>query len=213
MVNLSVLKQIGQHLVDIHGQHDQEELMKAQYHIQLLDSFGDDEFWNLKEDYQTQFEAYRQLRKRVAEKRKNEEEHKARIEMLEYQIAEIEVANLAVGEDRQLQQERDKLLNHKQIADTLANSYALLDNEEFSSLNNLRSAMSDLQSLEEFDPEYKLLSTSLTEAYYVVEDVAKRLSDIVDALDFDGNRLLQLESRLDLLNTITKNMVEQLMMF
>lgn len=91
MVNLSVLKQIGQHLVDIHGQHDQEELMKAQYHIQLLDSFGDDEFWNLKEDYQTQFEAYRQLRKRVAEKRKNEEEHKARIEMLEYQIAEIEV--------------------------------------------------------------------------------------------------------------------------
>ncbi|MEG3312588.1 DNA repair protein RecN [Streptococcus parasuis] len=204
MVNLSVLKQIGQHLVDIHGQHDQEELMKAQYHIQLLDSFGDDEFWNLKEDYQTQFEAYRQLRKRVAEKRKNEEEHKARIEMLEYQIAEIEVANLAVGEDRQLQQERDKLLNHKQIADTLANSYALLDNEEFSSLNNLRSAMSDLQSLEEFDPEYKLLSTSLTEAYYVVEDVAKRLSDIVDALDFDGNRLLQLESRLDLLNTITK---------
>ena len=204
MVNLSVLKQIGQHLVDIHGQHDQEELMKAQYHIQLLDSFGDDEFWNLKEDYQTQFEAYRQLRKRVAEKRKNEEEHKARIEMLEYQIAEIEAANLAVGEDRQLQQERDKLLNHKQIADTLANSYALLDNEEFSSLNNLRSAMSDLQSLEEFDPEYKLLSTSLTEAYYVVEDVAKRLSDIVDALDFDGNRLLQLESRLDLLNTITK---------
>lgn len=204
MVNLSVLKQIGQHLVDIHGQHDQEELMKAQYHIQLLDSFGDDEFWNLKEDYQTQFEAYRQLRKRVAEKRKNEEEHKARIEMLEYQIAEIEAANLAVGEDRQLQQERDKLLNHKQIADTLANSYALLDNEEFSSLNNLRSAMSDLQSLEEFDPEYKLLSTSLTEAYYVVEDVAKRLSDIIDALDFDGNRLLQLESRLDLLNTITK---------
>src|SRR5574344_933130 len=81
IVNLSVLKQIGQHLVDIHGQHDQEELMKAQYHIQLLDSFGDDEFWNLKEDYQTQFEAYRQLRKRVAEKRKNEEEHKSRIEM------------------------------------------------------------------------------------------------------------------------------------
>ena len=65
MVNLSVLKQIGQHLVDIHGQHDQEELMKAQYHIQLLDSFGDDEFWNLKEDYQTQFEAYRQLKREL----------------------------------------------------------------------------------------------------------------------------------------------------
>ncbi len=93
------------------------------------------------------------------------------------------------GEDIQLNQERDKLLNHKQIADTLTNAYALLDNEDFSSLNNLRSAMSDLQSLEEFDPDYKQLSSSLTEAYYVVEDVTKHLSDVVDNLDFDGNRL------------------------
>ncbi|MCK3904304.1 DNA repair protein RecN [Streptococcus suis] len=204
MVNLSVLKQIGQHLVDIHGQHDQEELMKAQHHIRLLDSFGEDEFWALKDRYQTTFDAYRSLRKRVLEKQKNEQEHKARIEMLEYQIAEIEAADLQSGEDVQLNQERDKLLNHKQIADTLTNAYALLDNEDFSSLNNLRSAMGDLQSLEEFDPDYKQISTSLTEAYYVVEDVTKRLSDVVDNLDFDGNRLLQLESRLDLLHTITK---------
>ncbi|HEM4130010.1 TPA: DNA repair protein RecN [Streptococcus suis] len=204
MVNLSVLKQIGQHLVDIHGQHDQEELMKAQHHIRLLDSFGEDEFWALKERYQTTFDAYRSLRKRVLEKQKNEQEHKARIEMLEYQIAEIEAADLQSGEDVQLNQERDKLLNHKQIADTLTNAYALLDNEDFSSLNNLRSAMGDLQSLEEFDPEYQQLSSSLTEAYYVVEDVTKRLSDVVDNLDFDGNRLLQLESRLDMLHTITK---------
>ncbi|AIG44071.1 TPA: DNA repair protein RecN [Streptococcus suis] len=204
MVNLSVLKQIGQYLVDIHGQHDQEELMKFQHHIRLLDSFGEDEFWSLKDRYQTTFDAYRSLRKRVLEKQKNEQEHKARIEMLEYQIAEIEAADLKSGEDIQLNQERDKLLNHKQIADTLTNAYALLDNEDFSSLNNLRSAMSDLQSLEEFDPDYKQLSSSLTEAYYVVEDVTKRLSDVVDNLDFDGNRLMQLESRLDLLNTITK---------
>ena len=204
MVNLSVLKQIGQHLVDIHGQHDQEELMKSQHHIRLLDSFGEEDFWTLKDNYQATFDAYRSLRKRVLEKQKNEQEHKARIEMLEYQIAEIESADLQLGEDVQLNQERDKLLNHKQIADTLTNAYALLDNEDFSSVNNIRSAMGDLQSLEEFDPEYKALSTSLTEAYYVVEDVAKRLGDVVDNLEFDGNRLMQLESRLDLLNTMTK---------
>ncbi|HFU3819490.1 TPA: DNA repair protein RecN [Streptococcus suis] len=204
MVNLSVLKQIGQHLVDIHGQHDQEELMKSQHHIRLLDSFGEEDFWTLKDNYQATFDAYRSLRKRVLEKQKNEQEHKSRIEMLEYQIAEIESADLQLGEDIQLNQERDKLLNHKQIADTLTNAYALLDNEDFSSVNNIRSAMGDLQSLEEFDPEYKALSTSLTEAYYVMEDVAKRLGDVVDNLEFDGNRLMQLESRLDLLNTMTK---------
>ncbi|MBM7315442.1 DNA repair protein RecN [Streptococcus suis] len=204
LVNLSVLKQVGQFLVDIHGQHDQEELMKAQHHIRLLDSFGDQAFWDLKTAYQEAFESYRTMRKLVLEKQRNELEHKARIEMLEYQIAEIEAAELKAGEDRQLQQERDRLLNHKQIADTLTNAFVLLDNEDFSSLSNLRSAMNDLQSLEEFDPDYKELSTNLTESYYVVEEVTKRLGDIIDNLDFDGNRLLQLEQRLDVIHSMTK---------
>ncbi|HEL2058383.1 TPA: DNA repair protein RecN [Streptococcus suis] len=204
LVNLSVLKQVGQFLVDIHGQHDQEELMKAQHHIRLLDSFGDQAFWDLKTAYQEAFESYRTMRKLVLEKQRNELEHKARIEMLEYQIAEIEAAELKAGEDSQLQQERDRLLNHKQIADTLTNAFVLLDNEDFSSLSNLRSAMNDLQSLEEFDPDYKELSTNLTESYYVVEEVTKRLGDIIDDLDFDGNRLLQLEQRLDVIHSMTK---------
>ncbi|HFI0256510.1 TPA: DNA repair protein RecN [Streptococcus suis] len=204
LVNLSILKQVGQYLVDIHGQHDQEELMKAQYHIRLLDSFGQTEFWELKDRYQTTFDAYRNLRKQVYEKQRNEQEHKARIEMLEYQIAEIEAADLQLGEDVQLNQERDKLLNHKQIADTLTNAFIMLDNEDFSSLSNLRSAMNDLQSLEEYDSTYKELSSNMTESYYVIEDVTKRLGDLLENLDFDGNRLMQLEQRLDLVNTMTK---------
>ncbi|HFI0150504.1 TPA: DNA repair protein RecN [Streptococcus suis] len=204
LVNLSVLKQVGQYLVDIHGQHDQEELMKSQHHIRLLDSFGQADFWELKDRYQATFDVYRSLRKQVQEKHRNEQEHKARIEMLEYQISEIEAADLKAGEDVELHQERDKLLNHKQIADTLTNAFTMLDNEDFSSLSNLRSAMNDLQSLEEYDKDYKELSTSLTESYYVVEEVTKRLGDILDDLDFDGNRLMQLEQRLDLVNTMTK---------
>lgn len=204
LVNLSVLKEIGQYLVDIHGQHDQEELMKPQHHIRLLDNFGEAAFWQLKSRYQETFEDYRTLRRQVLEKQKNEQEHKARIEMLEYQIAEIEAADLQSGEDSQLQQERERLLNHKQIADTLTNAYAMLDNEEFSSLSNLRSAMNDLQSIEDYDGSYKELSGNLTEAYYIIEDIVKRLGDVIDGLDFDGNRLFQLESRLDILNTITR---------
>ena len=204
MVNLSVLRAIGQHLVDIHGQHDQEELMRPQLHIQMLDEFGDTAFWDLKETYQTSFDAYRKMRKQVLEVKKNQQEHKARIEMLEFQMAEIEAANLQVGEDLALNQERDKLLNHKNIADTLTNAYSMLDNEDFSSLANVRSAMNDMESVEEYDPEYREISSSLSETYYVLEDITKRLEDIIEDLDFDGNRLMQVENRLDLLNTITR---------
>ena len=203
MVNLSVLHAIGQHLVDIHGQHDQEELMRPQLHIQMLDEFGDSDFLELKQSYQTNFDTYRLMRKQLLEIKKNQEEHKARIEMLEFQMAEIESAALQPGEDLKLNQERDKLLNHKNIADTLTNAYTMLDNEEFSSLANVRSAMNDMESLEEFDAEYREISTSLSESYYVLEDVTKRLEDIIEDLDFDGNRLMQIESRLDLIHAIT----------
>ena len=204
MVNLSVLRSIGQYLVDIHGQHDQEELMRPQLHIQMLDGFGDADFLELKQAYQTNFDAYRKMRKQLLEIKKNQEEHKARIEMLEFQMAEIESASLQPGEDLKLNQERDKLLNHKNIADTLTNAYTMLDNEEFSSLANVRSAMNDMESLEEYDVEYREISNSLSESYYVLEDVTKRLEDIIESLDFDGNRLIQIESRLDLIHAITR---------
>ena len=204
MVNLSVLRSIGQYLVDIHGQHDQEELMRPQLHIHMLDGFGDTDFLELKQAYQTNFDAYRKMRKQLLEIKKNQEEHKARIEMLEFQMAEIESASLQPGEDLKLNQERDKLLNHKNIADTLTNAYTMLDNEEFSSLANVRSAMNDMESLEDYDAEYREISSSLSESYYVLEDVTKRLEDIIEDLDFDGNRLMQIESRLDLIHAITR---------
>ena len=174
MVNLSVLKAVGQHLVDIHGQHDQEELMRAP------------------------------LRKQVLQIQKNNQENQARIEMLEYQISEIEAAALSLDEDVQLEQERQRLLNYKMIADTLSNAYAMLDAEDFSSLSNVRSAMNDLQSIEEYDAEYKTLSDQMAETYYTLEDLTKRLEDLVDGLDFDGNRLMQVEARLDLIHSITR---------
>lgn len=204
MVNLTTLRAVGQYLVDIHGQHDQEELMKPNMHIRMLDEFGNSHFASVKKHYQDLFERYRRLRKRVLTKQKNEQEHKARIEMLEFQIAEIEAAALKSGEDQALNQKRDKLLNHKHIADTLTNAYVMLDDEEFSSLSNIRSAMNDLMTLEEFDADYKDMSSNVSEAYYILEEVTKHLGDVIDELDFDAGSLQQIESRLEVIYSITR---------
>ncbi|MDV5116654.1 DNA repair protein RecN [Streptococcus pasteurianus] len=204
MVNLTTLRAVGQYLVDIHGQHDQEELMKPNMHIRMLDEFGNEQFADVKKHYQELFESYRQLRKHVVTKQKNEQEHKARIEMLEFQIAEIEAAALKSGEDQVLNQKRDKLLNHKNIADTLTNAYVMLDDEEFSSLSNIRSAMNDLMTLEEFDADYKEMSANVSEAYYILEEVTKHLGDVIDDLDFDAGSLQQIEARLEVIYSITR---------
>ena len=161
-------------------------------------------FFQTKDAYRQTFEDYKRLRKQVVELQRNQQENKARIEMLEFQIAEIEAAALEVDEDLRLEQERQRLLNHKMIADTLTNAYTMLDAEEFSSLSNVRSAMNDLESIEEYDPSYKELSSQLSETFYALEDITKRLEDVVDGLEFDGNRLLQVASRLDLIHSITR---------
>lgn len=204
MVNLSVLRELGQHLVDIHGQHDQEELMKAQHHLAMLDNFGDKSFHQLKAAYQTTFENYRKVRRLLIEQQKNERENKARIEMLEFQIGEIEAVQPKADEDKKLEQERSRLANHKQIADTLTSAYTMLDGEDLSSLSNVRSAMNDLQSLEDYDSSFKALSEQLTEAYYMIEDVTKGLEDRLGNLDFDSGRLMQVEGRLDLLGSLSR---------
>ncbi|VTS12765.1 DNA repair protein RecN [Streptococcus pseudoporcinus] len=204
MVNLSTLKEVGQFLVDIHGQHDQEELMRSAHHLAILDAFGDSSFQNQKVTYQETFEAYKSLREKVIEKQKNARDHKERIDMLAFQMAEIEAVDLQKGEDISIQSERQRLLNHKQIADTLVNAAVLIDNEELSSLSNIRSAMNDLLTIENFDPDYQLMARNITEAYYILEDVNKMLSDTVDNLDFDAGRLLELDSRLDQINSLTR---------
>ena len=178
--------------------------MRPQLHIAMLDEFGDAAFFQTKDAYRQTFEDYKRLRKQVVELQRNQQENKARIEMLEFQIAEIEAAALEVDEDVRLEQERQRLLNHKMIADTLTNAYTMLDAEEFSSLSNVRSAMNDLESIEEYDPSYKELSSQLSETFYALEDITKRLEDVVDGLEFDGNRLMQVESRLDLIHSITR---------
>lgn len=204
MVNLSVLRQVGQYLVDIHGQHDQEALMKASQHLYLLDAFGDKEFDKIKKRYQNTFQAYKSLRKSVIDQQTNEQEHKARLEVISYQLAEIEAANLKSGEDILLLKQRDKLLNHKHIADTLKNALLVLDNEEFSSLSNVRSSMNDMLSIESYDTSYKEIANALSDSYYVLEDVVKQLDDLVDNLDFDESLLYEIESRLDIIATVTR---------
>ncbi|HEL0004214.1 DNA repair protein RecN [Streptococcus equi subsp. zooepidemicus] len=204
MVTVSTLKRLGQFLVDIHGQHDQEELMRPQLHQHILDSFGDEAFDQLKQSYQQIFDRYKALRRQALEKQKNEKEHQARLDLLAFQIGEIDAADLVRGEDDLLNQERQRLLNHKKIADTLTSAYLSLDNEDFSSLSQIRSSMNELLSIEDLAPEYQLISAGVSEAYYILEEVTKQLSDTIDQLDFDAGRLQDIELRLDSINSLTR---------
>ncbi|WP_270323436.1 DNA repair protein RecN [Lactococcus petauri] len=206
MVNLTTLREIGELLVDIHGQHDNQELMNAKHHLRLLDEFGDGNFEQIKVEYQVKFEHYKKIRQALETRQKNEQEFAQRIEILQFQVEEIEAAEIDLKEDEQLQIRRDKLNNAKNIADALNTAYLALDDEEgdFSSLSGIRTAMAELENVAEFDQDYQDLSDKTMDAYYLLEEVSTKLSTAIEGIEFNPTELLQIEERILTLNTLRK---------
>lgn len=206
MVNLTTLREIGELLVDIHGQHDNQELMNAKHHLRLLDEFGDENFEQIKAEYQVKFEHYKKMRQALETRQKNEQEFAQRIEILQFQVEEIEAAEIDLKEDEQLQHRRDKLNNTKNIADALNTAYLALDDEEgdFSSLSGIRTAMAELENVAEFDQDYQDLSDKTMDAYYLLEEVSTKLSTAIESIEFNPTELLQIEERILTLNTLRK---------
>lgn len=206
MVNLTTLREIGELLVDIHGQHDNQELMNAKHHLRLLDEFGDENFEQIKAEYQVKFEHYKKIRQALETRQKKEQEFAQRIEILQFQVEEIEAAEIDLKEDEQLQIRRDKLNNAKNIADALNTAYLALDDEEgdFSSLSGIRTAMAELENVAEFDQDYQDLSDKTMDAYYLLEEVSTKLSTAIEGIEFNPTELLQIEERILILNTLRK---------
>lgn len=204
MVNLASLKAIGDFLVDIHGQHDNQELMNAKHHLNLLDAFGDEAFEQIKADYAEKFETYKSLRQQLELRQKNAAEFAERISILEFQAEEIEAADIDLTSDAELQARRDKLVNSKQIVDALNAAHMALDDEDFSSLANIRTAMTELDGISELDPAYQKLSESSMDAYYALEEVNNRIQALVEDLEFNPAELALIEERLLTLSTLKK---------
>lgn len=206
MVNLATLRQVGELLVDIHGQHDSQELMNPKSHLRLLDEFGDEAFDVIKKDYKLKFENFKNLRQQLNLRQKNEQEFAQRIEILQFQAEEIETAEINLEEDEQLVNRREKLNNIKNIADSLSSAYLALDDEDndYSSLNNIRTTMTELDKISNFDNDYQELADKTAESYYVLEEVANQIQRIMSDLEFNPAELLQIEDRIMTLTTLKK---------
>ncbi len=195
-VGTAFLRAIGEKLVDIHGQHDSRNLLDPSRHIEYIDTFaaldGD------KAAYRVLFLRLKGIAKEIKSLEIDEGEKLRRIEMLDYQIAEIEAAAISPGEEEKLKERRDLLANAEKIAGRLrAAISALSGNEEGGALEALHSAASELSALSRFGDRYEPALENLQNASYAVEDVLATLETEADGLDFSPKELDELEDRLD----------------
>lgn len=200
LVNTTMLKQIGESIIDIHGQHEHQKLMQPSQHVALLDEFGTQSLKQTLHQYDEQYQKYQSVKNRLQEKRNNQNQWSQRLDMLQYQVNEISAAQLKVGEEESLTKERDYLLNYQKIVDTLSTSYELLQgNDTFAPIDMIGEAKANIEDIADMSSEFQEIASNIQNAYYLLQDATANISDQIDLQEFDQNHLEEIESRLNLI--------------
>ncbi|KAB2338461.1 DNA repair protein RecN [Cytobacillus depressus] len=196
LVTISVLREIGSTLIDIHGQHEHQELMDEMMHINLLDQFGGSEIQTALLEYQKVYHSFDQKLKYLKTLSENDQQMAHRLDLIQFQFEEIQNANLKLNEDDELFEEKKKLSNFERIYESIQASYSGLQGEQ-RGLDWIGLVMGHLEDAAELDPSYKDLAETVSNSYYQLEDVTRTLRNELDFLEFDPGRLTVIEDRLN----------------
>lgn len=203
MVNLATLRKVGETLIDIHGQNEHQELMKPENHIDLLDEY-DKKTSQLRNQYQVVYQNYRKLKLSMEKKEADEKAWVQRLDMLNFQVKEIEEAGLKINEEDELVEEKNKLDNFQAIHDALELSYQILSGEKIDVVGNLGNAMNELSDVSDLSENLQEINTKISDAFYSLEDAARDISDELDSMEWNGERLNEIEERLELIHQLKR---------
>jgi DNA repair protein RecN (Recombination protein N) len=203
MVNLATLRKVGETLIDIHGQNEHQELMKPENHIDLLDEY-DKKTSQLRNQYQVVYQNYRKLKLSMEKKEADEKAWAQRLDMLNFQVKEIEEAGLKINEEDKLVEEKNKLDNFQAIHDALELSYQILSGEKIDVVGNLGNAMNELSDVSDLSENLQEINTKISDAFYSLEDAARDISDELDSMEWNGERLNEIEERLELIHQLKR---------
>ncbi|AUI71423.1 DNA repair protein RecN [Companilactobacillus alimentarius] len=204
LVKTNVLRQVGKFLVEIHGQNQQQELLDEENHINILDRFADDGFQQDLVEYGRIFETYQAKKSRLRMIQKNSQNLAQRIDMLKFQIEDIDSAQVTEGEDDKLEDEKNQLSNFEKISSALQESYRGLSENNVGVVDALGNVRNQLEEIMDYDKSYKELYDSVNGAYYQLQDNAATIADQLENLDFDENRLDNIQKRLITLDNLKK---------
>ena len=204
-VSSALLKEIGQFLVDVHGQSEHLSLLRVSQHLGLLDSFAD--IHHTLEAYQAFYKKLLLLRHELAELRLAESEAERRIDILNYQINEIESAHLLSNEEEGLRGERNRLANAEGLASLAQEALLVLDEGDPSSpavTDLLGQAGHALSGLARLDPSQSVLDEQAQELLETLTELVRTLRDYLENIEFNPKRLDQVEERVNLISTLKR---------
>ena len=204
---LSKIKQVSETLIDIHGQHENQNLLDSSNHINYVDSFGQDLLVNNLKEYDKFYLKYGEVEEKVNRLQGNDGEREKKIDFLKFQIDEINSIKPKIGEDEELSKKFNMLSNGEKIKKALEKSYILLkenDESRISIADSLMHVIRELKSIEAHHEEVKPIVDSLEESYYLIEDNTSTIGNLKDNADYDIGELEFINSRMYQLSACKK---------
>ena len=195
LVTIAILREISAQIIDIHGQHENQELMNERRHIHLLDQFAGEKLTHSFESYSELYAKYRKLKRKLEITDENEQQIAQRIDLYSFQLKEIDAASLEIGEEEGLEEEKRKLQNFSRLFERLNTSYESISGDS-RALDWVGSAMSDLEDAVSVDNELKPHYEAIASSFYSLQDTAHDLRRLLDGMEFDPLRLDFVEGRI-----------------
>lgn len=200
-VNIKTLKNVMSLLIDIHGQHDHQSLLYTKNHLDILDKFAKDSILELKEQIKEEYSKYTKLIKKLEEFNIDEGQKAREIEFAEYEVNEIESANLKPEEDVQVEEEFKKLSNSKEIVSALSEIYNALSYETAGGLGDIiNKAVMDINSIKGMDEKISQFQTELYDIDNLCRELTSQIYEYNSGMDFNPEYVREVEERLDVIN-------------
>lgn len=198
-----ILKDLAEKLADFCGQHDSVGLLNINNHLSLLDKYAGYEVEELKANVSNVFDKYKEVEKRISDIGGNESDRERTKDILQYQIQEIENANLQLCEDEEIKERLNFIQSSENIYDKVCQSLEKLKNQRDNAASLLHEAKSLLSGLSDFK-EIEECRERIENSYYEIKDVAETLEAIKDNTEYDPKELDRLDSRLDLIKGLCR---------
>ncbi|WP_438310671.1 DNA repair protein RecN [Sporosarcina sp. FA9] len=203
LVTIALLREISSQIIDIHGQHENQELMHESRHIHLLDQFAGKKLVDAFTSYSELYTKYRKLKRKLETADENEQQIAQRIDLYSFQLKEINAASLEIGEEVGLDEEKRKLQNFGRLYERLNTAYESISGDS-RALDWVGMAMSDMEDAADVDIELKTQYESIATSFYSLQDASYEIRKQLDTLEFDPDRLEIVEGRIAQLITLKR---------
>ena len=213
LVTVAELKNFMSNYIEIHGQNDNQKLLDSRTHIKYLDNFSGEGIIQLKNEYKEKYQRYNEIRRELKNNYGDEKEKQRKLDLLRYQLNEIQEARLKEGEESELEERSKIIRNSEKIAKNLSEAEMAVGETTIDLIGN---AIRALEKIENIDRKYEETTSSLKDIYYGIQEISSNLSGYLSDIEFDEQEREEVETRLDTIDNLKRkygNNIEEILKY